>query len=114
MPIYEYLCLECGHTTDVFQRVSNKVNEVLCKNCTSSAVTKIPSGFSTPQTDQQVMERHGAPGPGSGPETYRDPRQIGRWAESRFAEMGMEIPSETRKMIDAARDGHLPEQIDSL
>ena len=47
-------------------------------------------------------------------EDYKDPRQIGRWAERKFREQGMDVPEETRKMIDAAREGEVPEPLDDV
>ena len=61
-----------------------------------------------------MIEQYGLPDPQAGPDAYKDPRQIGRWAEQRFDEMGIDMPSEARQMIDAARDGELPEPINDL
>jgi hypothetical protein len=47
-------------------------------------------------------------------EDYKDPRQIGRWVERKFSEGGLELPDETRKMIDAAREGELPEPLKDM
>ena len=46
-----------------------------------------------------------------GPEYYKDPRNIGRWTEKRFKEMGMEMPTEIKEEIQAAREGELPESL---
>ncbi len=40
--------------------------------------------------------------------------QIGRWAEQRFEEMGVEMPQEAKQMIDAAREGDLPDPVKDL
>jgi hypothetical protein len=45
---------------------------------------------------------------------YSDPRQIGRWVEDKFDEYGMDIPEPAREMIDAARDGELPDAVKDL
>lgn len=42
---------------------------------------------------------------------YKDPRNIGRWAEKRFKDMGIEMPDEIRQKIQAAREGELPEPL---
>ena len=47
-------------------------------------------------------------------EDYKDPRQIGRWAERKFDEYGVEMPQEARKMIDAAREGEFPDPVKDL
>jgi hypothetical protein len=47
-------------------------------------------------------------------EDYKDPRQIGRWVERKFDEYGMEMPSEAKEMIEAAREGEFPKPVDEL
>jgi hypothetical protein len=48
------------------------------------------------------------------PDYYKDPRNIGRWAEKRFQQMGVEMPSKVQEMIQAAREGELPEPVKDL
>ena len=80
-----------------------------CEHCGSSRTTRQISSVARLKTDKDVIDEYGAPGLGGRPEDqYRDPRQIGRWVEQRFEEYGMELPDETREMIDAAREGELP------
>jgi hypothetical protein len=45
---------------------------------------------------------------------YKDPRNIGRWAEKRFNEMSIEMPPQLREEIQAAREGELPESLKDL
>ncbi len=45
---------------------------------------------------------------------YKDPRNIGRWTEKKFQDMGMEMPSEIQQQIQAAREGELPESLKEL
>ena len=45
---------------------------------------------------------------------YKDPRNIGRWVEKRFKEMGEEIPQQIQDKIQAAREGELPEPLKDL
>ena len=42
---------------------------------------------------------------------YKDPRNIGRWTEKKFKDMGVDMPSELKQEIDAAREGELPESL---
>ena len=114
MPIYEYVCQDCSKLTSVFVRsVSSDVNAT-CDHCGSAAVKRAMSRVSIGRTDQQILEQYGTPEPGQGADAYRDPRQIGRWVENRFDQMGMELPAEARKMIDAAREGEFPEPVKDL
>jgi hypothetical protein len=49
-----------------------------------------------------------------GEDYYRDPRNIGRWVENKFRNMGQELPSGVQEKIQAARDGVLPEPLKDL
>ena len=115
MPIYEYRCDDCGRVTSIFLRsISSKV-EARCEHCDSESVSRLISKVNHVRTEQDVIDKFGAPGLGGRPEdAYRDPRQIGRWVEKRFEEYGMEVPEETREMIDAAREGELPDPIKDI
>ena len=48
------------------------------------------------------------------PEYYKDPRNIGRWTEKRFRDMGMEMPAEIQQQVQAAREGELPGSLKEL
>jgi len=50
--------------------------------------------------------------PGEG--YYKDPRNIGRWAEKKFRDMGQELPSHIQQQIQAAREGVLPEPLKDI
>ena len=112
MPIYEYRCADCGRVTSVFVRSASATVEALCEQCDSTNVSRLISKVSRLKTEQDVLDELGVPGAGGRPEdAYKDPRQIGRWVERRFEQYGMEIPKETREMIDAAREGDLPDPV---
>ena len=115
MPIYEYRCDDCGRATSVFLRsVSSKV-DARCEHCDSRNLSRLMSKVNRVKTEQDVLQDLSAPGVGGRPEdAYKDPRQIGRWLEQRFDDYGMEVPEETRDMIDAAREGELPEPIKDI
>ena len=114
MPIYEYCCSDCERLTEAFHRSLKGTSAPACEHCGGARTQRTLSRFATPKSESQVLEQYGVPDPGAGPDAYRDPRQIGRWAEKRFDEMGLEIPAEARRMIDAAREGELPEPVRDL
>jgi putative FmdB family regulatory protein len=114
MPIYEYRCGDCQLVTEAFHRDLKKAKNPNCEHCRSAKMTRVISRFATPKTEAQVMEQYGVPDPGAGPDAYKDPRQIGRWAEKRFEEMGVEMPAEAKQMIDAAREGDMPDPVKDL
>jgi putative FmdB family regulatory protein len=115
MPIYEYRCSACDEISSIFVRsVNSKVN-ARCEHCGSRKVKRLISRVSRVKTEQDVLDELGAPGAGARPEdSYKDPRQIGQWVEKRFEEYGMDLPDETRTMIDAAREGEMPDPIKDL
>jgi putative FmdB family regulatory protein len=112
MPIYEYTCKNCGRLSSVFLRSMSTASKVACSHCGSAKVDRAPSRFAYHKSEQRVLEEYG-----SEPkhlDDYKDPRQIGRWAERKFEEYGMEMPEQAREMIDAARDGEFPSPVDEL
>jgi len=58
-----------------------------------------------------VWEESGEPGRSSGLDYYKDPRNIGRWTEKKFKELGLDMPDQIREKIQAAREGELPESV---
>lgn len=114
MPIYEYRCIDCRRLTSVFARTVSSTVDPVCGSCGSKRIERAPSKFAYHRSEQQILEQYGEPQPGAGPDAYKDPRQIGRWVEKRFDEMGMELPAEARTMIDAARQGEFPDPVKDL
>ncbi len=114
MPIYEYRCQSCGQITPQFVRHPEHARAPACEHCGHARTTRALSRFATLRTEQQVMEQYGMPEAGAGPDAYKDPRQIGRWVEQRFDQLGMDLPDEARTMIDAARSGDLPDPVKDL
>ena len=45
---------------------------------------------------------------------YKDPRNIGRWTEKKFQDMGVELPGQIQQQIQAAREGELPGSLKEL
>ncbi len=108
MPIYEYRCQECERLSSVFVRSVTAEVKAKCEHCGSTRMTRVMSRVQRTKSTQDVLDEFGASEPGEG---IRDPRQIGSWVERRFQEYGMDVPAETREMIDRAREGDLPDEI---
>ena len=106
MPIYEYKCQDCGRLTSVFVKSITDDVDATCRHCGGTKLSRAVSGFAYHKSEATILADYGAEP--RRVEDYRDPRQIGRWVERHFEEMGEELPDETRKMIDAAREGELP------
>jgi putative FmdB family regulatory protein len=111
MPIYEYKCRACGRLTSAFVRSAEGAREPACQHCGGKTARAL-SRFAYHKAAGRVLEEHGAIPRGM--EDYKDPRQIGRWVEKKFDDYGMELPGEAREMIDAAREGDLPDAVKDL
>ncbi len=109
MPIYEFKCQDCGRLSSVFVKRMRSSYRARSQHCGGGNLKRAVSRFAYHKSEQSILEEYG-----SEPkrlEDYKDPRQIGRRVERKFSEQGLELPDETRKMIDAAREGEFPEPL---
>jgi len=122
MPIYEFRCTGCqGKISFLLRSITDSLSPE-CPHCRGRQLTRIISSFAYHKSEQTRLEEAGPPQPLGGPDYYKDPRNIGQWAEHRLQELGMDIRSEeyqntfseVREMIDAAREGEMPEPIKDL
>jgi putative FmdB family regulatory protein len=111
MPIYEYKCKSCGRLTSSFVRNPGQEVAPKCQHCGGKTARAL-SRFAYHKGEERILEEYGAMPKRL--EDYKDPRQIGRWVEKKFDEYGMELPAEARNMIDAAREGELPDAVKDL
>jgi len=104
MPIYEFRCNACQRKTSIFVKsVSSPVNAA-CASCGSKDMQRLIGSFGIARSVKDVHSEYGNP---NSPDYYKDPRNIGRWTEEKFSQMGMEMPGRIRDMIDGAREGQL-------
>ena len=113
MPIYEFFCPECRKKSSFLVR-SNSSFEPKCSICGSTNVSRLISIFAHHKSLKSIHEESGEPSMYSGHDYYKDPRNIGRGVEKRFKELGMEMPGEIQRKIQAAREGELPEPVKDL
>ena len=114
MPIYEFLCGDCRRITNHFTRKAGTGVEVPCEHCGSESTQRLVSNFARTYSRADVLERYGDPGVDGAAADIRDPRQIGSWVEKRFEGYGIDMPESAREMIDAAREGDLPDPVKNL
>ena len=122
MPIYEFRCNGCQRKVSLFVRNATDSLSPECPQCGGRQLARVMSSFAYHRSGQTRPQEAGPHQPYGGPDYYKDPRNIGRWAEHRLEEMGMDMRSEehrdtfsgVRDMIDAAREGEMPEAVKDL
>ena len=114
MPIYEFLCPKCNTKSSILLRSMAESFTAECPTCGSSDLTRVISSFAYHKSVKTIHEEAGEPQRFPGPDYYKDPRNIGRWAEKRFDELGVEMPRQAQEMIQAAREGEMPESLKDL
>ena len=111
MPIYEFICQKCHTKTNVFVKNISVSFTPVCSVCGSKDLIRTVSRFAYHKSIETIHEEAGEPRLSPGPDYYKDPRNIGRWTEKKFEEMGKEMPAELKGEIQAAREGELPKEL---
>lgn len=114
MPIYEFLCQKCQVKSSVLVRNMAESSTPRCPACGSSDLIRAVSAFSYRKSMKTIHEESGEPQMFQSPDYYKDPRNIGRWAEKKFEESGMDMPPQIQEEIQAAREGELPESVKEI
>ncbi len=114
MPIYEFICHSCSRKLSFLVRDVARPFAPQCSLCGSSYLSRTVSTFACHKSLETVWEESGEPTMRPGGDYYKDPRNIGRWTEKRFQDMGQEVPSPLQEKIQAAREGVLPEPLKDM
>jgi putative FmdB family regulatory protein len=114
MPIYEFICQNCHRGLSFLTRDISAPFVPKCSSCGNTNLARVVSGFAYHKSLNTVWEESGEPTMHPGDDYYRDPRNIGRWVEKKFQDMGQELPSRIQEEIKAAREGVLPEPLKDL
>ncbi len=122
MPIYEFRCNGCQRRVSLFVKSIAGSLSPECPHCGSKKLARLISSFAHHKSYQGWLEEAAPPQVMGGPDYYKDPRNMGRWTEHRLKELGMDMRSEeyrntfseVREMIDAAREGEMPEPLKDI
>ncbi len=113
MPVYEYRCSSCQRKSSFLVRGFSDAPSQVCPACGSREMSRVFSSFAYHKSVATIHEESGDPyRPGE--DYYKDPRNIGRWTEKKFQDLGMEMPSQVQGMIEAAREGQMPDSVKDL
>ena len=116
MPIYEYLCGECGRRFSVFWRSFSDVDEakVDCKRCGSEHVRRLMSRVRVVRSEDSRLEDLADPG-AWGDLDENDPKSMGRFMRKMMSEIGDEagdLGPEFDEVVDRLEAGQDPEDIE--
>jgi putative FmdB family regulatory protein len=114
VPIYEFICQNCHRRLSFLVRDISALFVPKCSSCGSTNLSRAVSGFAYHKPLKTVWEESGEPTVHRGEDYYKDPRNIGRWVEKKFQDMGQELPSQIQEKIQSAREGMLPEPLKDL
>lgn len=112
MPIYEFVCQNCHRKASFLVRDAQFSPQ--CSLCGSTKLSRVVSSFAYHKSMQTVWEESGEPTMHPSEDYYKDPRNIGRWVEKKFEQMGEEVPPQLHEKIQAAREGVMPEPLKDL
>jgi putative FmdB family regulatory protein len=114
MPIYEFICQNCHKRLSFLVRDISAPFAPKCSSCGNTNLSHVISGFAYHKPLKTVWEESGEPTMHPSEDYYKDPRNIGRWVEKKFQDIGQELPSQIQEKIQAAREGVLPEPLKDL
>jgi len=114
VPIYEFVCQNCHRKASFLVRDITASFTPKCSFCGSTKLSRAISSFAYHKSLKTIWEEGGEPTMHPSADYYKDPRNIGRWAEKKFQEMGEELPPQIQGSIQAAREGVLPEPLKDL
>ena len=114
MPIYEFVCQNCHRRISFLIRDISAPFAAKCLSCGNTNLSRVISGFAYHKSLKTAWEESGEPTMHPRDDYYKEPRNIGRWVEKKFQDMGQEMPSQIQEKIQAAREGVLPEPVKDL
>jgi len=114
MPIYEFVCQNCHRSLAFLVRDISVPFAPECSFCDNTDLSRAISNFVYHKSLKTVWEESGEPTMHPGDDYYKDPRNVGRWVEKKFQDMGQELPYQVQEKIQAAREGVLPEPLKDL
>lgn len=108
MPIYEYMCGQCGGISAALVMKAEEQSRITCRHCRSASVERILSRFALHKTERQRVAEY-TPRHARDDGFYKDDRNIGLWARKRMNQLGVDLGAGFEETVENARSGKLPE-----
>jgi putative FmdB family regulatory protein len=108
MPIYEYMCNECGRINTALILNIQEEDELQCGNCRSSDLQRVLSRFALHKSEGQRVDEFD-PRSQRDDSFYKDDRNVGLWAKKRMKQLGVDLGYGFDETVEKARSGKLPD-----
>lgn len=99
MPIYEYVCPDCGARFQKLVRGFQNPEGLACPRCHSQRVQRAISRFATVKSEDARIESMADPSNFAGLDE-NDPRSIARWAKKMGKELGEDAGEDWDEMVE--------------
>ena len=103
MPIYEYLCRDCGKISSFIVLNIRDPYEPQCKRCQSRKMTKLISRVARVRSEESRLESLADPSK-LGDLDENDPASMARWMKRMGKEMGEDLGEDFDSMVDEAME----------
>ncbi len=99
MPIYEFLCQDCGRKMSALVLSRARIAEVRCRRCGSANLEKLVSRFATVKSEEARLESLADPS-SMGDVDENDPQSVARWMKKMGKEMGEDFGEDVDQAIE--------------
>jgi len=103
MPIYEFLCVDCGKKSTFITLSVGRALDPRCKACGSSNLKKLVSRVAVFRSEGSRLENLADPSNLAGLDE-NDPKSVARWMKKMGKEMGDDLGDGFDQEIDQAMD----------
>lgn len=103
MPIYEYLCGECGKVSSFIILNIRTPFDARCKKCQSRKMTRLISRVARVRSEEKRLESLADPSR-FGDLDEKDPASMARWMKRMGREMGEDMGEDFDAMVDEAME----------
>ena len=109
MPIYEYLCQDCGKISSYIVLNIRDPYHPQCKRCQSGKMTKLISRVARVRSEESRLESLADPAK-LGDLDEKDPASMARWMKRMGKEMGEDLGEDVDSMVDQAMEEEMAGQ----
>ncbi len=104
MPIYEFLCQDCGRKMSALVLSRSRIDEVRCKRCGGANLEKLVSRFATVKSEDARLESLADPS-AMGDLDENDPKSVARWMKKMSGELGEDLGDDLDQAIEEEMAG---------